>query len=146
MSAFEDSSRESKLIFLWIFTAVAALFTIATTFFLVGDVRGGEATATVVHVYSQQAYSISFVTKDGRRCQAADHKWEPRTGTINVSDTFQVHYSDISPCYNVRRADDPSDRFSYTIGPVMLAAGIVLLLLLRGGRTKDDRYHGPPRF
>jgi hypothetical protein len=40
MSALEGASRESKLIFLWIFTAVAALFTIATTFFLVGDLRG----------------------------------------------------------------------------------------------------------
>lgn len=145
MSAFEDSSRESNVIFLWIFTTLAALFTIATTFFYVWDLQGGDATATVVHVYSQQAYSVMFVTRDGRRC-LADSKWEPRADTVNVSDTFVVHYSRVSPCDNFRRADDRSYRYFYTIGPVMLAGGILLLLLFRGGRTKDDRYHGPPRF
>jgi hypothetical protein len=111
MSALEGPSRESMLIFLWIFTVGVALVTIATTFFLVGDLRGGDATATVVHVYSQEVYSITFVTKDGRRCQT-DHKWEPRAGTVNVSDTFEVHYSHVSPCYNVRRADDRSGSMS----------------------------------
>jgi hypothetical protein len=63
-----------------------------------------------------------------------------------VSDTFEVHYSDISPCDNFRRADDRSYGSFYIMPPVMLAVGILLLLLLRGGRTKDYRYHGPPRF
>src|SRR5689334_12254353 len=105
MSAFSGASRESNLIFLWIFTTFTGLFTIVSMFVLVDDMRGADTTATVVHVYSQEAYSITFVTKDGRRCQT-DHKWEPRKDTVHVSDTFQVHYSLSFPCDNVRRADD----------------------------------------
>jgi hypothetical protein len=130
---------------LWIFTTFAGLFTIASVLARVEDTRGGDATATVVHVYTQEAYSITFVTKDGRRC-LTDHKWDPRKDTVHVSDTFQVHYSQFSPCDNVRRADDRSFWSGFLIAPTMFAVGAVGLLLARWSRPKDTRYHGPPRF
>ena len=145
MSADSGPLRESDLIWLWIFTTFAGLFTIASMFALVGDVRGADTTATVVTVYSQEAYSITFVTKDGRRC-LTDHKWDPRKDTVHVSDTFKVHYSQFSPCDNVRRADDRSFRSAFLTAPIMFAVGAVGLLLVRWSRPKDTRYHGLPRF
>jgi hypothetical protein len=136
--------REWTLIFLWIWTTVAAFMTIFTTVFLVADLRGGNATATVVHVYSQEAYAVAFATRDGTRCQA-QHKWFPRPERINVSDTFEVHYSSLDPCYNFRRADE-SNWWLYTMPPVALAAGVVGLLVVRGRRFRDDRFRVPRRF
>lgn len=138
------TSRESMVIFSWLWTGIAAIVTIFSAVGYVGDVRGGNATATVVHVYMQEAYSVSFLTNDGRLC-LADHKWEPRPDRVNVGDTFQVHYSRFGPCDNFHRADDRAYPSVYATGPVALAGGILALLLLRE-RIADGRYSGPPRF
>jgi hypothetical protein len=138
-------NRESALIFFWFCTVFFAFVTISTTVYLVADLRGGNATATVVHVYSQESYRVTFVTRDGTHCQA-DHKWNARPERINVSDTFRVHYSSLGPCENFRRADDRSFWSTYPILPVLLAASVVGLLLLREKRYKDDRFRLPRRF
>jgi hypothetical protein len=129
--------RETDPIFLWIFTAVAALITIATTVFLVADLRGGNATAMVVSVRSQEVYTVAFVTRDGTRCQESQ-KWSPRPKRVNVYDTFQVHYSSLSPCYNFGRSDDRSFYWAYPILPILLAACVVGLLARRERRVRDD--------
>jgi hypothetical protein len=128
--------RDSDPTFLWIFTTVAALITIATTVFLVADIRGGNATAMVVSVPSQEVYTVAFVTRDGTRCQKSK-KWSPRPERIKVYDTFQLHYSSMAPCYNYRRADE-SYWWFYSIPPVLLAGGVVGLLARRERRVRDD--------
>jgi hypothetical protein len=76
-----------------------------------------------VQVYSQTAYTVSFVTDDGTRC-VTPHKWEARTEHTEESDTFEVKYSRVLPCDNVRRADTGPLWFIYLIPPVLLIAGI----------------------
>jgi hypothetical protein len=111
--------------------AFGAAMSVAMGYFLWGDLHGGNATATVVHMYSQTAYTISFVTADGTRCETP-HKWRARTDPINVSDTFEVHYSKISPCDNVERADDLFSRFGgYLVPPVLTSIGLVGFVLVK---------------
>ena len=103
------------------------------------DLRGGNATATVVSVQTQVWYTVSFVTRDGTRCQKP-YKWGfGRTERIHVSDTFQVHYSSRSPCHNVRRADESDWWGPYAVPPVFLTIGIVGLLATRERKFRRDR-------
>lgn len=126
-----------RLGFLAAWTAFAGIFTVVTTVFFVADVRGGDATATVVHVYSQAAYTISFTTKDGVRCETT-HKWDPRPEPVRTGDTFEVRYSKIAPCDNVERADDYFARFGgYFIPPIFLTVGLAAFLLVRR-KTKAE--------
>jgi hypothetical protein len=123
-------SRESKLLFFSIYTALAAIISIFTMYFLLEDLQGGNTTATVVHVYSQTAYTITFVSKDGTHCRT-DHKWNPQPEPVNVSDTFEVHYSKESPCHNVRRADDGSYRQFYAAAPAFMLVGLIGLAVVK---------------
>lgn len=84
----------------------------------------------MVHVYSQTAYTITFVTTDGTHCQT-DHKWNPRPEPVNVSDTFEIHYSKQAPCYNVRRADDHSYWQFYVMGPAFMLIGLTGLAVAK---------------
>jgi hypothetical protein len=130
--------QEPPRMLYWFATTLGALGTILTTVAFVGDLRGGNATATVVHVYSQELYDVAFVTRDGTRCQKPD-KWLDPPKRINVSDTFQVHYSSRSPCDHFRRADQPDWWGPYAVPPVFLAIGVVGLLGTRGRRFRRDR-------
>jgi hypothetical protein len=123
-------SPQTKLLFFALFTAIAGIFSIATTYFLWADLKGGNTTATVVHVYFQTAYTITFVTKDGTHCQT-DSKWNPRPEPVNVSDTFEIHYSKQSPCDNVRRADDHAYWQLYVAGPVFMLIGLTGLAVTK---------------
>ena len=123
-------SRKTKLRLLAAYTTFGAAMSVAMCYFLWGDLHGGNATATVVHV-SQTRYTISFVTADGTRC-GTPHKLRPRADPINVSDTFEVHYSKISPCDNAERADDLFARFGgYAIPPVLTIIGLVQFVLVK---------------
>jgi hypothetical protein len=106
-----------------------------TTFglvFFVGDISGGNAEATVVHVYSQEAYTVRFTTRDGETC-VTEQKSTRNTGPVKVADTLRVHYSKISPCDNI---EPPDDRFAtygaiLLLPPAFLAVGCVNLRPLR---------------
>lgn len=99
--------------------------------FLWADLHGGTATATVVRVYSQTGYTISFTTMDGVRCETST-KWSPRAETVEVQDTFEVHYSRNSPCDNVARADDGFARYGgYLIPPVFVIAGLIRIMVIK---------------
>jgi len=92
-----------------------------------GDFLGGDATATVVHVYSQEAYTIRFETESGTQC-VTPHKWDARAEPVELNDTFDVHYSSISPCDNVERVDDLFARYApASTATIFLAIGCVSL-------------------
>jgi hypothetical protein len=117
------------LLLAWI--AIACLFTVVTTRYLVADLNGGDATATVVHVYSQTAYTVSYTTKDGVGCEIKS-KWDPVAHEVRTGDRFKVHYSKVRPCDNVDRADDHFARFGASvIALIFLLAGVAMLVLFR---------------
>ncbi len=124
-------SPKPKLIVFVVFTVLAALMVVLAILTSLADRKGGNATATVVHVYSQEAYTISYTTKDGERC-VTPHKWNYRPQTVAVGDTFEVHYSSLLPCDNVERADDTSGD-SVLIPVLLLIGGIsmAVVFLLR---------------
>jgi hypothetical protein len=106
--------------------------------FLVGELSGANATATVVHVYDQEAYTIRFTTKDGVRCESP-HKWTPRAEPVKVGDTFEVHYSKISPCDNVDRADDLFGRYGFVVVPsIFVGVGLLAIARIRRQRRSLD--------
>ncbi|GAA1899433.1 hypothetical protein GCM10009687_81050 [Asanoa iriomotensis] len=107
--------------FLAVWTTLTALLTVGMGYSLWGDLNGGTATATVVQVYSQTAYTVSFVTDDGTRC-VTRRKWE--ASHTQESETFQVKYSRVLPCDNVRIADTGPLWSIYLTPPVLLIAGI----------------------
>jgi hypothetical protein len=122
---------KTKLWFLAFYTTFAAAGSVAMGNFLWGDLQGGNATATVVHVYSQTTYTISFITEDGTRCQTR-HKWLARNEPIKVLDKFEVHYSKFLPCDNVERADDLFSRFGgLLISPVLMIVGLAAPILVK---------------
>ena len=131
MGAARQLSPRFHFVF-WVFwTALASFITLLSLVFFVGSLSGGNAVATVVHVYSQEAYTIRFATQDGKICETP-HKWTPRADTVSVNDTFRVHYSKISPCDNVDRGDDWFARYgSFLIPLAFLAIGAVNLRRLR---------------
>ena len=67
---------ESTRMFLWFWTTLAAIVTIPASVLLVADLRGGNATATVVDVSPQgsagrpgdccELYTVTLVTRDGK--------------------------------------------------------------------------------
>ena len=117
--------------FLIAWTAFAGLLTVVTTVFLVADLRGGDVTATVVHVYSQTAYTVSYTTKDGVRCETQS-KWDPVANEVRTGDRFEVHYSKIQPCDNVDRSNDYFARFGGIFVPsLFLVGGATALVLFR---------------
>ena len=127
MSAKRQLPTRVRLTFWVIWTGFAGVMWVVTMIFLVGDLSGGNATATVLHVYSQEAYTIGFTTEDGAPC-VTPHKWIPRSEPVELGDTFPVHYSRISPCDNVERADDLFARYGmFLIPTVLFAAGCVNL-------------------
>jgi hypothetical protein len=129
--AVRQPSRQFNLIFWTFWTVFAGLCSLGILAFFVGDLSGGNATATVVRVYSQGAYTISFTARDGTSCETP-HKWTPRAEPVKVGDTFEVHYSKISPCDNVERRDDWFARYGgFLIPPVFLAIGCFRLRRLR---------------
>ncbi|MFG3690312.1 DUF1541 domain-containing protein [Micromonospora sp. NPDC047740] len=96
-----------------------------------GDLNGGKATATVATVYSQTAYTVKYVTEDGMHC-LTPHKWDPRPEPVKPSDTFEVWYSKILPCDNVRRADaDPSWFADFLTLAVFMTAGLTAFVLVK---------------
>lgn len=131
MPARSSLSRKAKLRFFAIYSTFAAVMSVAHGYALWGDLNGGNATATVVHVYSQTAYTIRYVTEDDIQCETP-HKWDPRTEPIRASDTFEVRYSKILPCDNVRRADAGFSWFGgFLIGPVLMTAGLAAIVLVK---------------
>ncbi|MEV4622383.1 hypothetical protein AB0J74_27165 [Asanoa sp. NPDC049573] len=119
-------SSEGEAVVLRVWTTLAAVLTVGMGYSLWGDINGGSA--TVVQVYSQTAYTVSFVTDDGTRC-VTRRKW---TASHTVeSDTFEVKYSRVLPCDNVRRADTGPLWFIYLIPPVLLIAGIAAFVLIK---------------
>jgi hypothetical protein len=124
-------SPRFNLIF-WVFWAVlAGLTTLLSLIFFLGNLSGGNTVATVVRVYSQEAYTIRFTTRDGTTCETP-HKWLPRANLVEVNDTLKVHYSRISPCDNVDREDDWFARYgAFLIPPAFLAIGCVNLRRVR---------------
>ena len=129
--ALWQRSRRFNLIFQTFWTGFSGFFLLGMLAFFVGDLLGGNATATVIHVDSQEAYAIDFTTRDGTTCETP-RKWERSAEPIKVDDTFEVHYSKISPCDNVERRDDWFARYGgFLIPPVFLAIGWVQLRLLR---------------
>ena len=116
----------------WVFwTAFSGIVTTLGLIFFVGDISGSNAEATVVHVYSQEAYTVRFTTRDGEACVTAQ-KWTPSTGPVKVADTLRVHYSRISPCDNIEPADDWFARYgAILVPPAFLAVGCVNLRRLR---------------
>ena len=137
MQMYGRRDRESTRTFLWVSTIMGASITIFSTVFLVADLRGGDATATVVRVRSQEVYTVSFATRDGTRCEKS-REWSPRPEEVDVYDTFKVHYSSLSSCYNFQRADE-SYRWAYAMFQVPLTIGVVGLLATRGRRFRRDR-------
>jgi hypothetical protein len=133
-----------RLRFLRVYIALGVATSVGMGYFLLGDFQGGNATATVIHVYSPTAYTISFITADGTRCKTP-HKWRARNDSIEVSDTFEVHYSKISPCDNVERVDDPFSRFGgYLIPPLLTILGLVAFVLVeRQRRRLPSSAHSP---
>jgi hypothetical protein len=129
---------ESTLIYLCFTTMFLAFGTIFITVLLVADLRGGNATATVVNVRSQEFYTISYVTRDGTHCRVGFKSFD-RPERIHLYDSFQVHYPSMSPCVNFRRADDRSLYSFYPIVPILLVASVVGLLVRRGRRFRRDR-------
>ncbi len=113
-----DPRREMAFIVGW--AGFVGVFWIVSLMFLVGDFAGGDTTATVVHVSSQEAYTIRFTTEDGTGCELTQ-KWTPRAVPVKVGDTFEVHYSSPSPCENAKRADDWFARFGFEVIPILLA-------------------------
>lgn len=133
------ASRRLKLVFFTFWTAFAALATVGVGFFLWADLHGGNATATIVRVIPDIAYTIDFTTQDGVRCEAS-FKWSSARGSIELMDTFKVHYSRISPCDNVERADDYFARFGgYVIPPVFVIVGVTALFLTRRQPRPEPR-------
>lgn len=127
--------RRPTLVFWAFWTVLASLGTLLSLLFVIGTIEGADATATVVHVYSQEAYTIRFATRDGTTCETP-HKWNPRADPVEVGDTFRVHYSKISPCDNVdRKGDSFSTYGAFLIAPAFLAIGCVNL---RGLRKRSD--------
>lgn len=110
---------------------MSTLMTLLSALALVGEVSGGDATATVVHVYSPEAYTIRFTTADGTSC-VTPHKWTPRRDPVKVNDTFSVHYSKLSPCDNVERKGNFFAAYgAFLLAPLFLALGLVELRRLR---------------
>jgi hypothetical protein len=131
MVSVRQFSPRFNFVFWMFWTALASLMTLLSLVFFLGSLFGGDALATVVHVYSQEAYTIRFTTRDGRTCETP-HKWMPRADPVSVNDTFKVHYSKISPCDNVDRGDDWFARYgAFLIPPAFLAIGSVNLRRLR---------------
>jgi hypothetical protein len=121
--------RKAKLLFLAVWTMLAAVLTVGMGYSLWGELNGGTATATVVQVYSPTGYTVSFVTDDGTRCVTL-RKWEA-SHTVEL-DTFEVKYSRVLPCDNVRPADTGPLWFVYVIPPVLLIAGIAAFVSTKG--------------
>jgi len=114
-----------------IYTTFGAAMSVAHGYTLWGDLNGGNATATVVNVYSQTAYTVRYVTEDGVQCMTP-HKWNRHPEPVRTSDTFEVRYSKILPCDNVRRADAGFSWFGYfLIAPVLMTAGLTAFVLVK---------------
>lgn len=127
----------ARLIFFTVWTAFAGIMSLVAVVFLVADLSGGNARATVVHVYSQQAYTIRFKTKDGADCETP-HKWTARAEPVKAGDTFEVHYSAISPCDNVERSDDLFARFGFVpIPAIFVVVGLAVIARLRHQRKSS---------
>ena len=125
--AARDLPPRVQFVFWLFWTALAGLITLFSLLFFLGSLEGGNAVATVVHVYSQEAYTIRFTTQDGRTCETP-HKWTPSADPVRVNDTFKVHYSKISPCDNVDPEHDWMARYgAFLMPPAFLAIGVVNL-------------------
>ncbi|GLW34557.1 hypothetical protein [Actinoplanes regularis] len=132
MATARQISPRFDLVF-WVFwTVFSSIATLLCVVSFVGDISGGNAVATVVHIYSQESYTIRFTTRDGETCITA-HKWTPRADPVKIGDTLRVHYSKISPCDNVDQQDDWFARYgAILLPPGFLAIGCVNLRRLRG--------------
>lgn len=131
MPARSKLSRKAKLWFLAIYTAFGVAMSVGSGYTLWGDLNGSNVTATVVAVYSQTAYTVTYITEDGVRC-TTPHKWDRRAEPVKASDTFEVRYSKILPCNNVRRADAGFSWFGYLlIAPVLMTAGLTAFFLVK---------------
>ena len=120
-------TARAHLVFWVFFTAFAGFLWIGGLGFAIGDLLGGTTEATVIHVYTQEAYTIRFTTTTGIQC-VTPHKWDPGASPVKLGDTFKVHYSRISPCDNVSRANDLFSRYGFAVIPtVFLAIGYVNL-------------------
>ena len=136
MFASRKLNPTAHLAFLTLWTAGAGIGLLASFVFLVGNILGGNATATVGHVYSQVGYTVTFTTKFGVDCETSQ-KWSPSPSLVRSGDTIEVQYSRISPCDNVKRTDDFFALYGFPAIPaIMVVAGSVAIARLRRDRRR----------
>jgi hypothetical protein len=102
----------------------------------IGYALGGQAIATVIHVYTDEVDEVSFTTADERVCDSLQ-KWATADPEVKAGDTFEVHYSKMSPCDNVERKHDYLLRF------VLFSAAAVLPVVGWVGVRGSLRREGP---
>jgi hypothetical protein len=148
--ALWTGSPRTKRSFLICWTGLATLFGLFGVWTAWEDGRGGDANATVLQVWEkpdgsvQYGYRMTFTLRDGTVCEA-ERKLLPSSEKVHVGETITVHYSRLSPCSNVERADASRSNpvGGAVTGLAMAAAGtIALIVVTRHARSRASQ-QGP---
>jgi hypothetical protein len=108
---------------------IAVIVTVGAAWATVDDIRGSDATATVVGVEHQRLktfLTVGYTTDRGVACESSLLVRVEAHRNLGPGDRLEIHHPRLSPCLNAREAGDRSSFLGFVGLPILLTVFAVM--------------------